>query len=372
ALQYLASDKYRKDDIYLLFVPTTTGPCRTGQYFVFYENLFKDLRLDNVVVITLDSDNSYNELGTNFSRHAWWGVITSDYMKDIETSLRACAKNPVEAMQVYDGLWQELIEIAETDVTRILPALKRIASEIKKIPLKRTLEESPRVLIVGEIYVRRDDFAVDELIQHFSRKGIVGKVSGVGEWIYYCDFTRRYDLKKELSLMPWYVRPFSKEIRELGMWHVEQWYKHRVERMVKDALSETGLVPETPHDMNAIMGMSQKHFVNLELQSEITVSSGVAASAMADGYSGIVNISPFACLIGRVIEGLLAPWSRERRYPLISVEIDGSQLPPTTLSKLEIFMLNVLRFRHEAELHEIMEHPERMNDIIDRKIIKEY
>jgi len=372
ALQYLASDKYRKDDIYLLFVPTTTGPCRTGQYFVFYENLFKDLRLDNVVVITLDSDNSYNELGTNFSRHAWWGVITSDYMKDIETSLRACAKNPVEAMQVYDGLWQELIDIAETDVTKILPALKRIASEIKKIPLKRTLEESPRVLIVGEIYVRRDDFAVDELIQHFSRKGIVGKVSGVGEWIYYCDFTRRYDLKKELSLMPWYVRPFSKEIRELGMWHVEQWYKHRVERMVKEALSVTGLVPETPHDMNAIMGMSQKHFVNLELQSEITVSSGVAASAMADGYSGIVNISPFACLIGRVIEGLLAPWSRERRYPLISVEIDGSQLPPTTLSKLEIFMLNVLRFRHEAELHEIMEHPERMQDIIDRKIIKEY
>jgi len=372
ALQYLASEKYRKDDIYLLFVPTTTGPCRTGQYFVFYENLFKDLRLDNVVVITLDSDNSYNELGTNFLRHAWWGVITSDYMKDIETSLRACAKNPVEAMQVYDGLWQELIDIAETDVTRILPALKRIASEIKKIPLKRSLAESPRVLIVGEIYVRRDDFAVDELIQHFSRKGIVGKVSGVGEWIYYCDFTRRFDLKKELSLMPWYVRPFSKEIRELGMWHVEQWYKHRVERMVKDALSVTELVPETPHDMNAIMRMSQKHFVNLELQSEITVSSGVAASAMADGYSGIVNISPFACLIGRVIEGLLAPWARERRYPLISVEIDGSQLPPTMLSKLEIFMLNVLRFRHEAELHEIMEHPERMNDIIDRKIIKEY
>ena len=69
-----------------LFVPTTTGPCRTGQYFVFYENLFKDLRLENVVVITLDSDNSYNELGTEFSKYAWWAVIISDYMKDIETS----------------------------------------------------------------------------------------------------------------------------------------------------------------------------------------------------------------------------------------------------------------------------------------------
>ena len=66
ALKYFSSEKYRKDEIYILFVPTTTGPCRTGQYFVFYENLFKDLRLENVVVFTMDSDNSYTELGADF------------------------------------------------------------------------------------------------------------------------------------------------------------------------------------------------------------------------------------------------------------------------------------------------------------------
>ena len=62
ALQFFASKEYRKDELYLLFVPITTGPCRTGQYFVFYENLFKDLRLDNVVVFTLSADNSYGGL----------------------------------------------------------------------------------------------------------------------------------------------------------------------------------------------------------------------------------------------------------------------------------------------------------------------
>ncbi len=98
ALKYFASGKYRKDEIYLLFVPTTTGPCRTGQYFVFYENLFRDLRLENVVIFTLDSDNSYNELGASFSKHAWWAIVAADYMKDIETSLRTCAADPVSAM----------------------------------------------------------------------------------------------------------------------------------------------------------------------------------------------------------------------------------------------------------------------------------
>ena len=56
------------------------------------------------------------------------------------------------------------------------------------------------MLIVGEIYVRRDDFAVDELIQHFSNHGIIGKVSNIAEWIYYCDFVRNYELKKRLRL----------------------------------------------------------------------------------------------------------------------------------------------------------------------------
>ena len=73
-LKYLSSGKFRKDEIYILFLPTTTGPCRTGQYFVFFENLFRDLRMENVVVFTLDSDNSYNELGPEFSKYAWWAI----------------------------------------------------------------------------------------------------------------------------------------------------------------------------------------------------------------------------------------------------------------------------------------------------------
>ena len=112
ALTYLASPEYRKDQTYLLFVPTTTGPCRTGQYFVFYENLFKDLKLDNVVVVTLDADNSYSELGTEFVKDAWWGLVIGDYMKDIETTLRTCAEDPVAAMKRYDELWTEIVTIA--------------------------------------------------------------------------------------------------------------------------------------------------------------------------------------------------------------------------------------------------------------------
>jgi len=127
--------------------------------------------------------------------------------------------------------------------------------------------------------------------------------------------------------------------------HVEEWWKHSIEKKVISILEPTGLIPETPHDMRKIMENTQEHFVNLELNSEIAVSTGVAATAMQQGYSGIVNISPFACLIGRVIEGLFAPWARDRNYPTISVEVDGNQLPPNIINKLNIFMVNVAQIQ---------------------------
>ncbi|MEN6423486.1 MAG: acyl-CoA dehydratase activase [Smithella sp.] len=370
ALKFLSSDKYRKDEIYILFVPTTTGPCRTGQYFVFYENLFKDLRLENVLVFTMDSDNSYNELGSEFSKYLWWAAVIADYMKDVETSLRTCAADPAEAMRIYDRIWQKMIGVAERDITKVLPVLKEIADTISQIPLARKMDDCPKVLIVGEIYVRRDDFAVDELIQQFSSHGIIGKVSNVAEWFYYCDFVRHYEYKKKLNLLPWYRRVFAREFLDIIYWNIEHAYKKNVEKNIRESLSTTGLVPHTPHNMKEIMKNTVKHFVGYELHSEISISSGVAATAMMDGYSGIVNISPFACLIGRVIEGLFTPWARERNYPAISIEIDGNLLPPNVLHKLEIFMLNVKRFRGRGDISSMVEQQGVKPVYIDRKIIR--
>jgi len=351
-------------------VPTTTGPCRTGQYYVFYENLFKDLEVDNVVIVTMDSDNSYNELGPSFSRNAWWAIIISDYMKDIETTLRACAADPAEAMETYDREWHRLLH-NQGDLTNILPTLRSVAENLAKIPLKTRMEDSPKVLIVGEIYVRRDDFAVDELVGMLASKGIIAKVSGIAEWIYYCDYMRKYEIQKKLTLMPWYKKAISPEMTKRFMWEVEQTYKQSVDLRVKNVLKTTGLLPSTPHDMNKIMDNAYGNFVTSELESEISISSGAAATAMETDYSGVINISPFACLIGRVIEGIMTPWTRDHLYPMISVEIDGNILPPNIVNKLEIFMLNVLRFRRSPSIDALLEKSETAGGKISRKISRD-
>ncbi|MDR0670271.1 MAG: acyl-CoA dehydratase activase [Treponema sp.] len=354
-LQFFSSEKYRKDELYLLFVPITTGPCRTGQYYVFYENLFKDMRLENVVVFILSADNSYTELGPDFAKEMWKGLVLSDYLKDIQTSLKAVAADPVRALEDYEKSWRRVMDAAEYRPREIWRELKQVAADVRKIPLKRRLTDCPKVLVVGEIYVRRDDFAVGELTDLMSERGIVVKVAGISEWIHYLDFVRDYALRKLIKMQKPGRRVFSKPWRDLKKLGLEEWWKHSVEKKVISILMPTGLVPETPHDMHEIMKYTQEHFVNLELNSEIAVSSGSAAAAMAHGYSGIVNISPFACLIGRVIEGLFTPWARERNYPTLSVEVDGNLLPPNIVNKLNIFMVNVLRFRGSGDLSALVD-----------------
>ncbi len=368
-LQFIQSGKYRKDELYLVFVPITTGPCRTGQYFVYYENLFRDMRLENIVVFTLSADNSYTELGPDFAKEMWKGLVVTDYMKDIQTALKAAAHDPAKALESFEKSWMKMMLTVEKQPDMLWEELKRVAEDVKHIPLKKRLADCPKVLIVGEIYVRRDDFAVGELIDLMSARGIVVKVSGIAEWIHYLDFVREYALKKLMRMAPKSTRWLSKPARDLAKLRVEEWWKHSIEKKVLSILEPTGLIPETPHDMREIMANTQEHFVNLELNSEIAVSTGVAATAMQRGYSGIVNISPFACLIGRVIEGLFAPWARERNYPTISVEVDGNQLPPNIVNKLNIFMVNVLRFKGDRDLSSLIEPAEEQPAIhLDRSV----
>jgi len=308
-----------------------------------------------VVVFILSADNSYTELGSGFAKQMWNGLVLSDYLKDIQCSLFATAADPAKAVKDFEHSWRRLMDVVEHNPKNLWKELKNVANDVRKIPLKRNLADCPRVLVVGEIYVRRDDFAVGELIELMSERGIVVKIAGISEWIHYLDFVREYSLDKLINLQKPGRRLFSKPWRDMKKLQIEAWWKHSVEKKVLSILKPTGLIPDTPHDMHEIMKYTRKHFVSLELNSEIAVSSGSAAAAMDAGYSGIVNISPFACLIGRVIEGLFTPWARERNYPILSVEVDGNLLPPNIVNKLNIFMVNVLRFKGGEDLSSLVD-----------------
>ncbi len=358
ALQYLERrTPARSDEVLLLYVPSTTGPCRTGQYHVFYERLFEELGFENVLVFVAESDNSYRELGISFVRDMWRGVILSDYFTDARTGIRLLAEDPAAGMQVFEKVWREVVEAMAQDDRALDMAVARAALALAAIPKRRTLADLRKVLIVGEIYVRRDVFSVQELFDLLISRDIFPKATGIGEWVHYTDWSQRHLLKQEVRRRGPLTVLRPDWIRKRTMLGIEGWWMHRVEQKVKQAMLATGLIPGAPDDVDAALAVGTNEFVSAELESEATISPAVAAAGMADGYSGIAIIAPFGCLPGRLIEGVFSPWAKARGYPVIALENDGQPYPPNTVARLEVFACNVNRYDKKMAPRDRLELP---------------
>ncbi|MBN2384032.1 activase [bacterium] len=334
------------ETIYVVFVPSTLGPCRTGQYYVFFDRLFDEMGWENVVLLVANSENSYREVGPAFNRNIWRAIILGDYFSDIRNSLILLASDPSQALAIFAEQWQAVLRAYQAGPRELIRQLKQVANVLGNIPRKARLEDLKKVLVVGEIYVRRDNFSVEELSQMLISKGIYPKVTGVTEWIHYTDFARKFILKGRRKKEGLLRALIHGDLKEEAVCFIETIWKQRVEEHIASILRPTGLVPYVPHDMNTIIGQGRHEFVDPELESEATVSPAVAAAAMMDGYSGVAIIAPFGCLPGRLIEGVYAPWAKARNYPVLALENDGQPYPPNIVSRMEVFAHNVARFDH--------------------------
>ena len=350
------------EDIYLVFVPSTLGPCRTGQYHVFFDRLFEEMGWENVVLLVSNSENSYREMGPTFNQDVWRALVLGDYFTDIRSALRLLAKDAPAAQEVFESAWHDVMSGLLEGPKQLEQELKRTAARLSNLPKKGTLAALPKVLIVGEIYVRRDNFSVDEISETLISKGIYPKVTGVTEWFHYTDFARKFIMEKRRKREGWLRTLRGGGLKDEALYLVEKLWKQNVEGKIAAILKPTGLIPHVPHDMSKIIGEGQKEFVDPEMESEATVSPAVGAAAMSEGYSGVAIIAPFGCLPGRLIEGVYAPWAKARDYPVLALENDGQPYPPNIVSRIEVFAHNVLRF----EASDVTRHPMLWRQVAER------
>jgi len=302
-----------------------------------------------VVLLVANSENSYRELGPTFSRDVWRGLVLGDYFADIRNSLRLLARDPGDALALFASVWTDVLRGVQAGPQELDRELRRAADRLGRIPRTGNLAEVKKVFVIGEIYVRRDNFSVEELSQMLISKGIYPKLAGVTEWIHYTDFARKFILEGRRRREGWMRSLRDGGLKEEATFLIEKAWKQRVEARIAATLRPTGLIPQVPHDMKEIIDEGRHEFVDPELESEATVSPAVGAAAMKDGYAGIVIIAPFCCLPGRLIEGVYAPWAKARDYPVLALENDGQPYPPNVVSRMEVFAHNVLRFKSNGQ-----------------------
>lgn len=350
--QYLDHRK-DQDEILVYFMPETSGPCRFGQYNVLMKSVVNKLKLENIVMLSLTAENSYAGFGTKFALRAWHSIIISDALDDIYSALLVMAKDKDYAIKIYNEVCDEIVSKVETaSWGSLLKTLQKAAAKLKAIPVTKSIHHVPKAALIGEIYVRRDGFSRQYLIERLAQKGILVKTSPIAEWIYYCD----YIVKNRLVV--------DSKTKDVIKSHIMGFFKNPFERTIKKAFEASGLYESEMLDVDHMI-KSVSDLVSPRLTGETILTVGAAITEVVEQVEGIISIGPFGCMPGRIAEAIISETINQKKLevakdkelveevlksypnlPFLSIETDGSIFPQVIEARLETFCLQVYRM-HE-------------------------
>ncbi len=359
-------NKTNKDIITLFFMPHGFGPCRQGQYHIMLKDIINEMKLENVGVLTMNDENAFNDFGNDLFMLAWLSMMIADVIHDIESVVLALAKDVRTGVEIIEAEWQKIIESIETGKTKnIYSQLEKSAKVFSTIELKTPLAESKVISLIGEIYVRREEFSRGDLIKTLHNKGFVVKTAPITEYVYYSNYLLRKGLVKE-----------GQNDKQLRLkYFIKERFQRGIEKKVKTILTKSGMI--LPHliDVDKTIDYG-KELISEELLGETILTTGLALREILDESCGVISIGPFNCVPSRLSEAILnKEMTLEGKYkfgkihrngypeslkslPFLYVESDGNPYPQITQSRIEIFLMQseklhqtMLRKKRAKSLH---------------------
>jgi predicted nucleotide-binding protein (sugar kinase/HSP70/actin superfamily) len=357
-LNYIHTHK-KPDEIVVYFMPTTSGPCRFGQYAVSMQQLIDRMEIPDVAVFALTSDNTYFGMGKEFDYYkAWWVIIVSDVMEDIRAMLLANAGDVASALEVFEQCWRSILNTIQYGrYSDLIDQLDEKMNRLSRLPVKKHPSRVPKILLTGEIFVRRDSLSRQNLTEWLAEKGFAVICSPVSEWIRYSDYMIHNDES-------WKNKPFSEKMR----FHIRQWLMNLYEKRLVSALSASKLVDSRLVDIRHMINMASE-YISPKLGGEAILTIGSTLSEIATHVCGVIAIGPFGCMPNRISESILTEirtrssqsatgkskiliekvLSDMEELPFMAIESDGSPFPQLIIARLEAFCQQSLRLHQRMQ-----------------------
>lgn len=350
-LEYL-QNRQNPDEKLVYFMPTSPGNCRFTQYSVFLNKLIEHRHIENVALLSLTNENSYAGLSTFCLLNALKAVIVSDVMEDIKNALYVLAVNRDEAMELFFYQWQKILNVFEKKKGGgLYQVLQEISKELSKIKLQIPFSQAKKVALLGEIFVRRDQFSCQDIVTRLSRNNIVVKKAHILEWLNYCDWLVQNGIYQAGF-------PFS----ELVKFKLKGLLGRHYEKSIKGILAQSGLYDFELVDIGKIIEYGRQFF-EVQLTGEAILVVGDFFKDIIHSAHGIISIGPFACMPTRITESILSGeadletkirldkltgnccrhYPETFSLPFLSLESDGNPFPQIIEARIEAFSLQVQR-----------------------------
>ena len=325
-LQKLESEKDRK---FAYIMPRTTGPCRMGMYHLLQKIVIEKIgESKRCAFISPTTDDYFEALPKGFPVLFLAGVIAQDMLHNALLYVRPSELVKGESDKVYERYSKELYALIANQTVAIdsklmitmhilsgtlfgmASLLRRASEEFAKL---NTNEELPIALLVGEIYVRNDAFANDNIISKLEARGLRVSCSENNEWFEYVDYDNQLQ-RGEPSYMEKIVGFLRKKIHHIAY----------------DAIASKLPLNKPPKTQDIVE--ASKEYICGDIGGETVLTMGRSIYDWRKGLiSAVVNVGPLECMPMRIAESQFFHAAEKEGLPTLTLPFNGDPISDDTI-----------------------------------------
>ena len=331
------------------FLPTSSGPCRFGQYAPLLRKILRELNYEEAVVFSPTSSDGYEGIAANvrhFMRTGWRAIVASDILRKLLLMIRPYEGEEGATDCVHTQALEDVCTVLEdgsldsrTQIKRLVGSLETARDRFKHIHLNAPMGHRPLIGVVGEIYLRFNSFSNQHIVRRIEALGGEVWIADIAEWVWYTNYEEKRRLKDR-------GKRFSLASAGVMLRH---WFQHQDERTLLAPFQEIFRNREEAR-VETLLEYSQPYLPAHMALGEMTLNTGKSIAFYHAGCDGVVDISPFTCMNGIVTEVIYPHVSRDHDdMPMRIFYFDG--VPFDLDGDLEIFMEQVKAYRKRRMKH---------------------
>ena len=324
-LQRNADDRER----FVYCHPGGTGPCRFGVFNLLTQLTLEHAGLrDRVRIWAAREEGYFDKLPPGFALLVFTGFVVADALLEGLLEVRPMEVTKGRANEIYEralaGLLQELQTQAGTrlglanalwQVTNghLFGFRELLVGAAREFAAVRGTKRLPTALVVGEIYVRTNGFANDNVIARLEDRGVRVKLVTCGEFIEYVDHLNRQENRRK-GLIPRISTAAQEWIRLVAHRTMAQELGGHDRTRVSETLAAAqGYIPES-------------------LQGEAVLTVGAALHHWRAGMiDAVVNVGPLECMPTKVAEAQFFHIAQKEGLPTLTLALNGDPINTETL-----------------------------------------
>ncbi len=291
------------------FMPTAEGPCRFGQYSVLHRMVLNRAGFKECAILSPSSRNAYQGLEEPLRKRLWDAILIGDILMKMTCKIRPYEIHKGDTDAALDWAVAHMCEALESnDRKRMDEALAQIVQQYRMIPVQ--LVEKPLVGVVGEIYIRCDGYANEEVIRAIEEYGGEAWLIPISEWILYSN-----------DLQEWLDYKLDFNLGNLAMAKVKNFYFAHWEHHYYD-IAEPILHDRHEPPIRQVIDRGET-YVPYNFEGEAILTLGRAVLFHEQQAELVVNCAPFGCMPGAVSTAIFQKIEQDIGMPIVNMFYDG-------------------------------------------------